>query len=482
MSLSPLELLAVVLVPVLLGVALLRLQGVVPRTDPLGYGGWAWLQGALGFAVVLSLWLWLGLPLRAGALALAVLVLSAALFALGAKRVTPLAPSAPERAFPRWERALFAVVLALVALGLADRILIAGSTVIVNSDEGLIWAAKAKALFAAGSFGPEFVALMARPGVVGHMDYPPLNSLLQLWTFVLGGEILHVENRLPVQAFGIALLLLVASAARRRARPAVAAAFVACLGAVSFTSYSMLHAFSDLLVACALFACCDLWQRFEEDGQRVWLRLFATTVPLLPWSKNEGRMLVLAGGLALVAALALRRARLSPRRELAREWPLCLPLAASLAYLLWFNRHFGFVNDLLSSQMLSRGLRVGLTRLPVIARYLWELVSDSAATNLLLLLFFALSLVAPLRALARGRMAFTLTLLFALAGYVVVYMGTSWDVEHHLDHSAKRVFYQVVPAAGLWVLLAIVELLPEIAARGARARASVALDLEPAPS
>jgi len=46
------ELFSVLLVPVLLGVALLRLQGVAPRTDPLAYWGWAWIQGCLGLALV----------------------------------------------------------------------------------------------------------------------------------------------------------------------------------------------------------------------------------------------------------------------------------------------------------------------------------------------------------------------------------------------------------------------------------------------
>ena len=99
MSLSPGALLSVLLVPALLGAALLRLQGVGPRTDRLAFGGWAWIQGCLGLAVVLTLWLWLGLPLQASSITFVVLALGVILLLLG--RRVPLAEPRESSPFPR---------------------------------------------------------------------------------------------------------------------------------------------------------------------------------------------------------------------------------------------------------------------------------------------------------------------------------------------------------------------------------------------
>jgi hypothetical protein len=224
-------------------------------------------------------------------------------------------------------------------------------------------------------------------------------------------------------------------------------------------------------VACALLACWDAWQRFEEDGERVWLRVAGVSAALLPWSKNEGRMLVLASVLALGLAVVLGRSRLRERRALARSLLWTLPVVLSIAYLMWWNARFGLVNDLWHDRMVERGLEDGVARLPVIARHVWELVVDPVNTQLVVLLFLGLVAVAPVRAFG-PRLAFTLALLLGLAGYMAVYMGTYWDLEDHLDHSAARVVYHLVPAAGLWVLLFVVEALPELSARGVLARAA----------
>src|SRR5262249_14653218 len=76
MTLSWLQVLSVLLGPLCLGAACLRAQGVLWRTDRLAYLGWAWLQGSVALAVLLSVWLWLELPLAASRLAPAVLVLA----------------------------------------------------------------------------------------------------------------------------------------------------------------------------------------------------------------------------------------------------------------------------------------------------------------------------------------------------------------------------------------------------------------------
>jgi hypothetical protein len=492
-TLSLLELLSVLLGPALLGIGLLRLQGVTPRTDRLAFLAWAWIQGSLGLSAILSLWMWCGAPLRAAWLVPVVLALATLAWIVG-RRIVPESTPVPEsqpvpesaRA-PRWERGLFAAALVFLLATTADRVLLAANDVLATSDEARIWAAKAKVMFHTGAFGPEFQAELREPEIVAHPDYPPLNPLLQLWVHAHAGEIVHVESRLPLQVFAFVLVLLSASAVRRRARPSVAALFLLCLGTLGrFYTYQV---FSDALVAIALLACWDLWQRHQEDGARVWLRLLASTAPLCVWSKNEGLLQVLAFGAALGLAMLLGRVPRPGRGGLARAALLAAPLLVSALYLQGFNAHFGLVNDLVQGGAGPEGSTapnasqtggapgfVGLVRAhaadnvgPILARFSHEVARQPDQTRQFLLLVLVLALCFPRAAFARARCVFTLGLVLALLGYMAVYLGTHWEVELHLKHSAHRLVFHLVPAAGLWVLLFVVEALPRLAARAARA-------------
>jgi hypothetical protein len=97
-----------------------------------------------------------------------------------------------------------------------------------------------------------------------------------------------------------------------------------------------------------------------------------------------------------------------------------------------------------------------------------DLVTQSQLTCYLVLAFLVLVVIGPRSAFGRGRAVFTLGLGLALLGYMAVYLGTHWDVQVHLKHSAHRLVYHLTPAAGLWVCLFVVEALPRLGARGAR--------------
>lgn len=480
MSLTLLQLADVVLAPLALGAALLRAVGVVPRTDPWSWAGWAWLQGTLATALVLSAWAWLGWPLEAIRIA-PLLYALAGLVLLFARRV-PVRTGGAERAATagaRWERVLFAAVVAFLALATVDRIALASLSAVAGSDEAHIWTSKAKVLFESGGFGEAFREATTRhPTIVSHRDYPPLNPLLQTWVYAHAGRILHVENRLPVQLFTLALLSVLAGAVRRRARPAVGALFVAAAGTLGFTAFSMTRAYSDVIVAAVLLVVLDLWDRYERDGGGVWLRCLAGIAPVAVWGKNEGLLLLLAFGTAWCVA-RLRRAT----RPAAGSWggrvALALPLLLSLAYLGWFNRHFGFQGDLWQGYLrpghvddpesapnfVQIALRDGRYNAPLVAAHFADLVALRAdQTRLLLFAFLALCAGSPRRMLLGAWSVASGTVLLALLGYMAIYLGTYRELEAHLETSAHRLVYQLLPAAGLCVLLYVVDALPRWAA------------------
>jgi hypothetical protein len=365
---------------------------------------------------------------------------------------------------PRWERGLFAAVLAFVLLATLARIQLAPNELVIDGDEANIWAARAKAFYVAECFGEPFRAFVAAGRVFDHADYPPLNPLLQTWVFAHAGEIVHAENRLPVQCMGLAYVLLAASALRRRLRGVVAAAFLAVLASIGLTLFSVTTAFSDLMVAAGFFACLDLWQRHEEDGERRWLVLLLCLAPFLLWSKNEGWMLVLAGAGSVALALLAGRAR---RPVGLARW--LAPLLASGLYLLWFNRHFALANDLVGERgehdFFAAIVRGAPGRIGPVLSHLWWRVSQPP-THLLLPAFLVVVVLAPRRAFAPGRAVFTTTLFVAGLGYVLVYLGTHWELERHLESSAHRVTFHLMPAAGLWLALHVADVLPELARRG----------------
>lgn len=476
MTLSWFQLLTIVAVPIFLGAGLLSCLGVERRTDPLAFWAWCWLLGSMGMALLLSAWLWLAWPLESAILSPVALALAGILFVLG--RLAPRA-SRPAPDGVSWDTWCFRLVLAFLLAVAVDRALISYREAIVDSDEALIWAARAKAFYSAGDFGPRFRTLMEAPRLVAHKDYPPLNPLLQVWTFAHAGKIVHVENRLPLQVFGVAFVLLVGSAVRRRASPLVAAAFLACLGLIAFARFSLTRAFSDHMIAFGFLASWDLWQRYEEDGQRVWLRMLGASAAFLVWSKSEGLLLILAAVMAVATARVLRRTRFPSGVDLAKVARWCLPTLASLGYLLWFNAHFGLQNDLLHGEafegsepdepqgLVARALLGDFERIRTIVAHFGGLMA-SHYTHHVALVFLALLALAPGRALARGRAALTLGLLLALLAYMAVYLGTHWEVQRHLDTSAHRLIHHLVPTMGLWVLLFIVEELPW--ARSAEAR------------
>jgi hypothetical protein len=159
-------------------------------------------------------------------------------------------------------------------------------------------------------------------------------------------------------------------------------------------------------------------------------------------------------------------------------WGWCLLVPAGLAYLVAFNAHFGFRNDLVSASLgkaalpeaeqpaglLGTLIQEGPERVPAVARALGQRLLNMDQGRLLLLVFLALTVVQARRAFRGKLRAPALGLLFALLGYVCVYLGTPRDLERHLATSMGRVLFHLYPAAGLWIGLWLAEVLPAIRA------------------
>jgi len=428
-------------------------------TDRLAFLGWCWVIGATGAALVTFAWLWTGASLdRVLPLQLAVVALAGASYAFG-RRKTSAVPAAPVKSFATWEHGLFGAVVAVSLALTVTRALLGSLEPLWEGDDAAFWSMKAKIIYASGGFNEEFAEVMAIPQIVYHKDYPLLNTLLHVWTFLHAGEITHVLNRLPTQMFGVAFVLILAAALRRVARPAVAAALLLCVMSLPETVHQNRTAYVDLSVAVCLVMAFDAWNRWSRSDSDAtagaWWRLFCLTLACLVWLKHEGLFYVTA----MLAAWAV--SRLASKRRLDAARPAdkrLLLLPAGVLLLTWsFNAWFGFQSYVLQTQPGNAGLMSSFVRqlperLPVITSYFAEhIVLNPEHSNLLPLGFLIVSAGIVTRIWRSDLRLPTLALVFAFGAYLAVFVATPAEITSHLRTAAERVSYQLVPAIALWL-------------------------------
>lgn len=475
--------LLVLLPPFLLGTGLLAALGIGRRTAPLAWVGWSWAAGALASGAVLFAWSLARLSWSAAGLTAALLVPAAALHGWAARRDARGGPGDTGRATlprtdarfaaaPRWERLLFGGLVALVLLSALDRSVLAWSEPVWSGDASQIWAAKAKLLWHSGGFVPDFGSRVVTSLAVSHPEYPPLNPLLQLWTYVLAGEVDLFWSRVPLQASAVATLLVLADGLRRLARPLVAGPLLLLYAAVPGSPELDLlpSAMADGLVALSLVIALDAWLRFAAGGERAWLRLLGLGLALGTASKNEGLMTAVLVLAAAVPALATGRSMEHGAPPLARRVgrslrdlavPGLVALAPALSTSL-VNARFGFRGDLTSGanaagrppwELLPE--QVG-ERAPAVLSFLLDQVLLSPRhTRLLFLAALLLAALAPRRSLGGTLRLPAVVLLGAAAVYFLVFVASPNELDWHLRTAGVRVYSQLLGGTALWLAAAL---------------------------
>lgn len=479
MTLSALELLSALLLPVLCGMGVLRLIGCRPEHDRVAYAGWAYMAGSFAVGSVVFVWLLLSLPLTARLLVPTVGVLGLACFALGlwihrgehgdresapvspvsstspVRPVSPMSPTSPTRWGDRLAWLFRGLVVVLVGLTLL-RVLDGALLPITEGDEARIYARRAQWLFHAGGFNQAFLEMASAFGKDARLDYPLLNPLLQIWTFALHGAVVHVENRLPIQLFAVALVLVLAGSLRHHATALWASILLLLFFDARLTNAFSRGAYADAMVALGLFCAVDAWLRWRQSGRPVWWRLSMLSSAFLVGSKNEGAFYLLAALLAGIGTLAIgalwpgrgKGFRRPSRSELA--WVL-LPVAA-LATTWGLNAGLGFGTYFTEGSALEGLLEDPAGRIRSIAGFFWkEWTQEPEHNNYLWAALFLVFLTRPVRVLDGETRFLSLFLLATVAGYFLVYMATPFDPEWQLQTSADRLFYQALPVVALAV-------------------------------
>lgn len=436
------RLLWILLAPWCLGALALRALGLSPAGDRMRHAARAYAIGCLLLALSLwgalvaglPSWLWPFLPLA----------IAPPLALCNGRAAALVAPSSPAM---HWSlRLVVGLGLALALLQIAASF----SYPCVLGDEANWWALKAKSLFLDWPAG----VFEASQRHSWHPDYPMLNPLLQTWVYAQFGEIAHFANRLPIQACGVAMFLLLAGALRRRTGDRLAALLLLPFLLEPEFADVCGTAHADGMVGFGLLLAFDAWlERAEGDAPRGAAAVAAAGATFALWSKNEAMLYcALFFGVWLVATAFGRL----PRPSRLAAWTFA-PIGVVVLQRVW-NDVFSLRNDLLGGGENSVGALLarqwGERAWPVLQAFVDAVCVPTRLHAALLPLFVALLL----KALLRGRAALPARLwapALALTGAVmalhVIYIGSYLQLDFHLATSQRRVLFQLVPTSLLWI-------------------------------
>ena len=446
-----------VLVPTVFGLGLVRGLGLAAHEGHRVHIAFAWLVGQFATAALTAGWLASGKPIPGPMLVGVALVIG--LFGLFAFRNRGADAAAVTALVSRnrldW---LVGAATAVVVAVLVLECLAANADPIRLGDEADIWAAKAKAFYAAPGLDLQLGLSMVQAA-----DYPNLSPLLQVFAFAGSGRVLHFESRLPVQCFGIALLLLLSAACQRRAHPLLAmAAVVACSATLGTANVTRLYA--DTALAFATLATVEALLRWREGGGAAWWRLACCGAAAMLATKNEGAMLLLVVFAATAGWCWFARAAEQPRVRAADVAWLGLPMA-TYALHQDFLPAFAVRNAMLDAS--TAGGRGMFTRIvdqasthagPVLA-WFGKMAIDPVPHRLLPLLF-VVAVTAALATGGRRSLREPAALLFAIVfggigGYMLVFVGAQEPLDWRLPTAAARTVQHLVPLAALGVAMTI---------------------------
>jgi len=475
--------------PLWLGFVILRCLKIRFSDDRYAYLGWMHVTGCLGIGIYLIAWLMLGLPLIES-VAIPILLVCAWLHiwirrrerSSYESRELESGSSAPPDESPSYQRTGFALILSGVLAYGALGMISASAHAVTSGDEIRHWTFKAKMIYSADGFGPDFIALANEakrpkefwaawdewllevwptldkdfksrtpgPGTKWdyHLDYPLLNPLLHVWTYANAGKILHWQNRFLITSFTLSLILILAGALRTLTQPMPLIGgmlLITVIGMVE-TLQALKWSLADGMVAAGLLLTVDALRRFQGDRDPRWWWLMIIGLSVMVWSKNEGLLYLLC----IVVGCASVKIKPTGTRLVT------LAIPASIVLLTWMsNSRLGFSNDLA-----TEGAAVSTQRVLALASYFWREIFSAPAwgmssgdvhCNFLHCAFLGLLLLFPRISLNRSMRLITCTALCMIAGQILVYAITPHKLAWHLQESALRFVWQGISVIALWI-------------------------------
>jgi hypothetical protein len=389
--------------------------------------GVCYLAGVVAFGVTLQLLLVLGAPFNRWL----VIVVSVALALSGLLARSPADPPALTVRVPRYLLPAVVVVIAAVVLMAVDL----WFQPLGVWDAWAQWTAKARALIIFGGLTSD--VLSSAPYHPWNNDYPLLLPAVEAADFSFMQSVntraIHIQFWLIYAGFLLALLQLL----RGRVREVLVWPFVLGVALAPSVHVQTASAIADVPVA-VFFALAGVFAwRWLVDADGVAVRLFALFAAGTLATKFEGRIMIGALSATMIFLVVVAK-----RPQLrATIIAVGASLVGLVPMMLWTS-HYGVVGAFSTS--ISDRVEVGLVskfgRVPVILEQLIVNVFDPARWFLFGILI-VVSLVLGLAVLKLSVEPWFVvgTLALATLGLVLAYVASPFDVDVHLDLSARRV-------------------------------------------
>ncbi|MBI1800619.1 MAG: glycosyltransferase family 39 protein [Chloroflexi bacterium] len=208
-------------------------------------------------------------------------------------------------------RALVWLLLAMLSLQVALVAVTQAGQPLHVWDSWVTWAMKARAIFLDGRISPAVYDDPSR--AVTHLDYPLLVPLIEAWLYQWVGAADDRMAGIAVVCSYVALILIGFAVMRRRGSTTLvalaAAAVIACMRLVAGMAGEGLADIPMSLLAAVAALYLSGWLNSGSAGE---LAIAVIAGGLMPWTKREGWVLLLAlAAAAVFAARGNRRARIA---------------------------------------------------------------------------------------------------------------------------------------------------------------------------
>ncbi len=377
------------------------------------------------------------------------------------KRPSPPAPAIPGQSRPIWASWLLLVLFlgSFISWGLAFR-----SISFMNPhgtfDAYAIWNLRARFIFRAGEDWQ--IGLSPELNWKSHADYPMLTSanVARAWA-ILGQE----TTRVPIVQSGLfttALLGLSLTTLFTFRGWGQAALGSIILLAIPWIPFFALSQNAETAVAYFYLAVSSLLMLYAWSRRTGFLVLAGLMAGLSAWVKNEGLVFLIAAAICSAAMVYEHKKPL--HTMLTRFLPFLYGVVPVLALALFYKFSLTPANDLFADQTLHDilGRVLDPTRWLTIFSSLADLAWNLGEWGFPLLpgMLALLLIFWPRRLFNKRGLQTLLPVLFLTAiSYFMVYLITPHPLEWHLQYSADRLLFHLLPS--LWLVLFLFIRTPE---------------------
>jgi hypothetical protein len=344
--------------------------------------------------------------------------------------------------FSRWELFLF-LALGMEILSCFVR---AGSTPSMTFDAAGIWGYKAKQIYLSQGIPASELGNTHFP--IYHADYPLLIPLNQAFLYFFLGGFNDFAAKLLFAGFYLSTLVLFYSFSARvvPARlPRLMLTFL--LASTPYFSDQATNGYADLPLAYFFFCSVILLFQWSQSPSLIFAVLSALYAGFAGITKNEGLMLAIV----MIPILMFAWLRLSGERRAQTKiihlfWFVAI-LAGTLLPWLIIRQQIGFMNDLINSRTFAQ---LGIEKLRRLGPILWQyqkIIFGLRNWNLSWILVLGCLTLGWRRWFRSEAMYLLLPAGLGLAGYTVVFMISTYDLQWHLSTAASRLFLHFLPLA-----------------------------------